>query len=507
MARPTKKLIPYRKAYVLPAIALWTVTSKTGAGVYASSDTLFKGAVFGRDSLEVAEDLLKTKPRLVRKILLSLASLQGQVSNDTNEEELGKIVHEYRNVVVDGKPIDKVQLSIFRQLSRKWGGNETEMAYYGSVDATPHFIKVLGAYCDAQGPSILKAKVTQRDGTTTSMKIVLERATEWLTNHIAASRSGLVEYQRRNPHGIENQVWKDSNEAYVHENKQLANHNAPIASIEVQALAYDAFRVAASLLPDNAPQYLGYAGKLLDRTLELLWLEDCQYFALGTDFDEQENLRVIKTATANPAALLDSEFFDDLPEAERQKYVTAIAKKIMSSDFLTDAGIRSRALSAAHLIDFWDYHGSFVSWPKETYDIAKGLRRQGFLELARELENRLLNVILKSHEYPEFVYVDGTGRVLTKLPSEHTHGELIVVEASNKPEKIQGWTVSAIVAIVSQRMADKLRVGSSSKTAGWQRTAEKHILAHMQRVNRLFNPTALKARYPTYQYRLSNPKD
>lgn len=41
-----------------PALALKTMTSRNGLGVYASSDVLFKGAVFGRDSLTVAEDIM-----------------------------------------------------------------------------------------------------------------------------------------------------------------------------------------------------------------------------------------------------------------------------------------------------------------------------------------------------------------------------------------------------------------------------------------------------------------
>jgi glycogen debranching enzyme len=122
----------------------------------------------------------------------------------------------------------------------------------------------------------------------------------------------------------------------------------------------------------------------------------------------------------------------------------------MSDEFLTDAGIRSRALSESKLIKFWDYHGSFVSWPKETYDIAKGLYKHGFAKLAAELENRIVNVVRAMRAYPEFVYVDNRGRVLGISPSAHGHGEIMYVESTNHPERIQAWTVSAIVAITSK---------------------------------------------------------
>ncbi|MDB5171058.1 MAG: glycogen debranching enzyme, partial [Candidatus Saccharibacteria bacterium] len=421
--------IPQPKdAQVIPALALRSVTSKSGAGVYASSDTLFKGAVFGRDSLEVAEDLLLIKPRLVRNILLTLGRLQGQEYNTENEEEPGKIIHEYRSTVVDGKPIDDISLSIFRNLSQKWGGDDRTMAYYGSVDATPHFLRTLGMYTNAYGESFLDRKIHQKGDGNVSLREVAQRSSKWLLQKIAVSESGLVEYKRQNPHGIENQVWKDSKEFYVHEDKQRANHDAPIASIEVQGLAYDGLMAAATrFFPDTADTYRNAAHVLRDQTIEHLWQNDRNAFALGLDYDPDGQIRIIRTATANPAALLDTGFFDDLPPKMRQKYVTAIAQDITSGNFLTDAGIRSRSLSEAHLVDHWDYHGSYVSWPKETYDIAKGMRRQGFPKLARQLENRLLNVWLRNRSYPEFVYVDELGRVLAGPPSTHSHGELTIV--------------------------------------------------------------------------------
>src|SRR4051794_38946249 len=96
-----------------PSQALRAMISKDGLGVYASSDTRFEGAIFGRDSLEVAEDLLKLKPKLAERIILTLARLQGEVFDDTREEEPGKIVHEYRRTIVDGKPLKKTSRAIY----------------------------------------------------------------------------------------------------------------------------------------------------------------------------------------------------------------------------------------------------------------------------------------------------------------------------------------------------------------------------------------------------------
>ena len=495
--------LPLPSVRSTPTQALKSVTSKSGLGVYASSDRLFRGAVFGRDSLEVADDLMFIKPRLVEKILLTLASLQGEVDNKTNEEEPGKIIHEYRTPKVDGKPINALSRDIYERLSNIWGGDGRSLSYYGSVDSTPHFIKVLAEYCHAYGSEILTMTVRLRTGRQVSVLEVIDEAIEWLARHLDNSKSGLVEYHRKNPHGIENQVWKDSREFYIHENGQLASHSRPISSIEVQGLTYDAFKLAAELLPSKKKRLDRYAIKLQKRTIELLWEPNRQYFGLGTDYSSKGRLRIIKTVTANPAELLDSYILEDLPETEKITYVAGIIREIMGTDFLTDAGIRSRGLSEAKLVDFWDYHGSYVTWPKETYDIAKGMRRHGFPQLARELENRLLNVIKATKSYPEFLYVDPRGRVLGVPAPSRTHGELVFVDSSNRPEKIQAWTVSAVLAIENHR-----RKLSSPKIhqEPWQKRLEKEVMQHIPLVPRLRSSKELSARYPSYPYEL-NGKD
>lgn len=490
------------KPMLPPGMALRKVTSKSGKGVYASTDTLFRGAVFGRDSIEVAEDILMIKPKLVRRIILTLASLQGEVYEDQREEEPGKIIHEYRTAVVDGKRIQGMPRHIFEELSERWGGDDKTMAYYGSVDATPHFIRLLGKYIELSGDNILDDHVTLKSGKTITLREAAVNSLEWIESKLAASRSGLIEYLRTNPHGIENQVWKDSREFYVHENKKMANHNAPISSIEVQGLTYDALLTAARLLPQQADHYNHLAKTLRDRTIRLLWQEDRHYLALGTDYDEHGNLRIIQTMTGNPASLLDTYFFDNLSEEQSKKYISGIVKTIMSREFLTDGGVRSRALKEADLVPFWDYHGSYTTWPKETYDIAKGLRRQGFPLLARQLENRILNTAFKSHQYPEFIYVDAWGRVLTSAPGTKKHGEVVMVDSTNTPERLQAWTVSAMTAITAHRIRGKFKLTREPKAKDWQKDLQHRVLSHMPYVERLINPFALAARYPTYRYKL-----
>jgi glycogen debranching enzyme len=180
----------------------------------------------------------------------------------------------------------------------------------------------------------------------------------------------------------------------------------------------------------------------------------------------------------------------------------------MGSDFLTDAGVRSRALSQANLIKIWDYHGSYTTWPKETYDIAKGLRRQGFGRLAIELENRLVNVVRALKAYPEFIYVDYRGRILGAASAPHRHAQTLKVNNTDRPERIQAWTASAIYAVLASRRRQLLGRQISLKRkklkapGSWQYDLESQILQHIPLMPQLRTGRTLSARYPSYPYQL-----
>lgn len=446
------------------------------------------------------------KPRLVQNILLRIGSLQGEVYNNSSEEEPGKIIHEYRKSVVNSKKIDDVSYQILTKLASVWGGTGDELAYYGSIDSTPHFIRTSFRYVNSNGDGILQKKLVLRSGKTIAYEEAVDRSFEWLIAKLESSKSGLLEYCRQNPNGIENQAWKDSKEFYIHKNGQLANHSRPIASIEVQCLVYDALFLYGTYKSNN--RALEIATRLRDRVVQLYWLEKSRYFALGSDYSTRGRLRVFKTVTANPAALLDSHIFDGMTEEEKHKYIGGITETIMGDEFLTDAGIRSRALSEANLVSFWDYHGSYVTWPKETYDIAKGLRRHGFLRLSAQLENRLLNTIKLLRSYPEFIYVDGRGRVLGATHRLHEHGDVVLLDSSIQPEQIQAWTVSAIIAInASRRMKPIAFIRHYKKTQKWHNPLEAEIMRKIPHVSRLRTKSALIARYPSYPYNIRKNRE
>lgn len=497
------RMIP-RPVPLNPEQALRDITSDDGKNVYASGDWVFKGAVFGRDSLEIAEDLLVARPRLVRNILISIAGLQGQTFNRKSEEEPGKIHHEYRQKIVDGQPLNELQAAIFNELTALWGETDSSsLLYYGSIDSTPLFIRTLGRYCELYGKHILTADIQRLDGSSNSLGKSLEEAVAWLVDRLQNSPNHLLQFKAISPKGILNQTWKDSDEFYVHASGRLANHKKPIVSVELQGLSYDALIVAAKLLPERSSELLVLAKKVQLSTLHKLWLPREHYFALGQDRDSSDQPRTIKTKTANPAELLNSGIFDNLSGTQKRYYLSSIVKMIMSGDFLTDAGIRGRALSQASLVPFWDYHGSYSVWPKETYDISKGLRRQGFGRLADQLENRLINIVRRTGSYPEFIYVDKEGRVMLSEVTAQSDDDATEINSTNLPCLRQSWTISAIVAIADRR---RHRL-NWQKQDWWQKRLEDQILKTTKNIRYTADEKRLNSYFPGHSYRVSVSRD
>jgi glycogen debranching enzyme len=196
---------------------------------------------------------------------------------------------------------------------------------------------------------------------------------------------------------------------------------------------------------------------------------------------------LVSTLTSIPAELLETRLFDSLSEKDKVKYLSAIVKNMYGPDFLTDVGIRSRALRYHELIPFWDYQGSKVSWIVTSSIFAIGLRRQGFVELAEDLENRLLNGARLAEALPEYFYVDVDGRV--NYPRYHTavseSSELDIpptVVGTNIPERVQAWSVSALLAILLRR-EKPLDLYPMIEPSYWQRQIELDIFEKVTKIN------------------------
>ncbi len=437
------------------------VQAPNGYGLFASTGPNYQYAVFGRDSIEAAEDLVATHPELAKEIMFTMAHFQGQTYSHSNEEEPGKLHHEYRSVRWGGRLAPPAALKVFGEIAPKWGGDEHEMRYYGSFDASVLFVRLVHRYCQLYGLAILSQEIVGYAHTRQTLHHHVRKATLWFAERITASPWGLFEYKRLNPDGISHQAWEDSEQAYLHTDGSHVNAKDGVAAVELQAYAYDALLAAADIAavtPDEANAWRQLAKSLQAKAVESLWMDDTKYFAMGLDRADDSALRQIQTLNSNAGLLLDSRLLLDLPENKRKTKIEHIVRQLFSEDFLTPAGLRVRAKRHLSLVDFADYHGASVSWPKQTYDVAKGLRRHGYAVLADLLEACILHAVTEAGEFYEFFLVSPENvakyhyrQESPNEPTFHAFG------AANTPEPGQAWTISAVLAIVARQhhMADQ----------------------------------------------------
>ena len=418
----------------LASLALEGAATPDHQGLYS--------VVFGRDALRVAIELVERHPALTRTTLRTLAESQGLVYDATREEEPGRIAHELRS------PDDPIAQALTRE--RGWG-----WPYYGTVDATPQFIRTLAAYCriiDHRG-ALLSTPYTDKAGQTKPLAGALTSATDWLLRRLDASPLGLIEHHSTLPLGIENQVWKDSWDAYHHADGTIANHDQGIAALEVQTVTHDALLDAAHLYEtvldrsEISHELRARAESLAATILSRFWTEDKGgYFVLGLDYDESGTPRQMKLRTSNMGHVLNSRVTDgDDPERAHKRAMTLA--QLTSPELLATSGIRTLASDEVRYREGSYHNGSVWIW--DTHHIAKGARRHAepaFQRFADDLDQRILRVVDATGSFPE--YVRGGDRIATNTHTidvtDTLHHRVNRVE--QPPQEVQAWTVAAILA-------------------------------------------------------------
>lgn len=300
-------------------------------------------ALFGRDSLLSSYMSLMVDPSLATGTLQTLAGLQGNVVDPESEEEPGRIPHEVRLGVTAG-------LSL--------GGT----AYYGTADATPLFVSMLGEL----------SRWGLSEDVIDSLMPHADRAMEWIEKFGDRDGDGFVEYLRPNQHGLINQGWKDSWDGINFADGRIAE--PPIALCEVQAYVHSAY-VGRSLLarcagdPATEKHWAAKAAALKAAFNERFWLPDRGYFAVALDKDKQP----VDACTSNMGHCLWTGIID----ADK---APAVAARLMEPDMFTGWGIRTLA-SSMGAYNPVSYHNGSV-WPHDTALVATGLMRYGFVEEA-----------------------------------------------------------------------------------------------------------------------------
>jgi glycogen debranching enzyme len=377
--------------------------------------------VFGRDSLTVALVVADLFPRLLETTVLYLAGIQGREFNALREEEPGRIAHEVRDVETDGL----------------WG-----YPYYGAVDATPLFIRAAVRAIERR-PEFAAEHVPGRDA---SVRGSLEAAVEWLLWRLAEDELGLLSHHRTNPHGLENQVWKDSWDSMSHADGTICNLDAPVASVEAQALAYDALVEVAPLFPSQMA-FLEAADRLERAVEEHLWIDGAEggFYAIGIDHDPESGApRALETRASNMGWLLASRLLDRPQHACRRRRIVDL---LLSDEFLAEGGIRTLSTREARFRPR-AYHNGNV-WGCDNYLISLGFARRGFRDEAQELQRRLVASCRATHRFPEFVAggEPGSDLIAKRIVDVFDSGNGRMNRVEQPPQEIQGWTVAAMVAI------------------------------------------------------------
>ncbi|MCA4132530.1 glycogen debranching N-terminal domain-containing protein [Arthrobacter sp. M4] len=308
--------------------------------------------LFGRDSLLASHMALPVDPSLALGTLQTLADRQGSVVDLMSEEEPGKILHEVRLDVSSG-------LSL---------GGKT--AYYGSVDATPLFVIILGSV----------SRWGFASDTISALMPHADRALEWIWTYGDKDRDGFVEYERLNPQGLVNQGWKDSWDGINFADGTLAE--APIALCEVQAYVYAAYLARAWMAYDNgdapfAAELEGRAATLKQRFNEEFWLPDRGYYAVALD----RRKRQVDACASNMGHCLWTGIVDE-------EKAPLVVERLMSPEMFSGWGVRTLA-SDMGAYNPASYHNGSV-WPHDNAIITLGLMRYGFVEQAQRIATALL---------------------------------------------------------------------------------------------------------------------
>ncbi|GFP30126.1 amylo-alpha-1,6-glucosidase [Candidatus Hakubella thermalkaliphila] len=223
-------------------------------------------AVFGRDSLITGYQSLILSSQMALGALTGLARYQGQQTEESSEEEPGKIPHEIRH-----------------RGFTYFGGGPREV-YYGTVDATPLFLVLLSEmYRWGIDQRIIQEFLPQ-----------VESALRWIEEWGDKDGDGYVEYSTARVGMLRNNGWKDSDDAIQFADGKVAE--GPIALCEVQGYVYDAWLRMAELWedfgrPQEAARLRAKAASLKRRFNLDFWISDKNgkgFFALALDGDKNK---------------------------------------------------------------------------------------------------------------------------------------------------------------------------------------------------------------------------
>jgi glycogen debranching enzyme len=334
-----------------------------GAGYFAAGVPWFV-ALFGRDSIITALQTLAYDCSIAEQTIRLLARYQGTKLNSYREEEPGKILHELR----------------VGEMARL--GEIPHTPYYGTVDATPLWLILVGKHSTWTGETRLFEELRPQ----------IDAALNWMEQYGDADRDGYVEYSCKIEKGLANQGWKDSGDGIVNADGSLAE--PPIALVEVQGYAYEAKIQMAKLFRrcgevERAAELERSAQTLCEQFDRDFWLPR-GYYALAL----QDGNRPAEVLASNAGHAL----WSGIARPDRAR---ATAEQLLTPEMFNGWGVRTLS-SAALRYNPLGYHLGTV-WPHDNSLIAAGFKRYGLDCEALQIVEGMLQAAteFEGHRLPE----------------------------------------------------------------------------------------------------------